>query len=40
MWLELQKRDRTIPSLYDHWILGKEAVPPQLRWSVIRNVLH
>jgi hypothetical protein len=40
IWLELKKRDRTIQSLYDHWILGKNAVPPQPRWSIMRNVLH
>jgi Na+/H+-dicarboxylate symporter/ABC-type amino acid transport substrate-binding protein len=40
LWLELKKRDRTIQSLYDYWILGKNAVPPQPRWSVVRNVLH
>jgi Na+/H+-dicarboxylate symporter/ABC-type amino acid transport substrate-binding protein len=40
VWLELKKRDRTIETLYDYWILGKNAVPRQPHWSVIRNVLH
>jgi Na+/H+-dicarboxylate symporter/ABC-type amino acid transport substrate-binding protein len=40
VWLELKKRDGTIEALYDYWILGKNAVPKQPRWSVIRNVLH
>jgi ABC-type amino acid transport substrate-binding protein len=40
LWLELKKRDRTIPSLYDYWIQGKNAVPPKPRWSIIRDVLH
>jgi Na+/H+-dicarboxylate symporter len=40
LWIELKKEDRTIPLLYDYWILGKNAVPKQPRWSVIRNVLH
>jgi ABC-type amino acid transport substrate-binding protein len=40
IWIELKKRDRTIDALYDYWILGKNAVPKQPRWSVIRNVLH
>jgi Na+/H+-dicarboxylate symporter/ABC-type amino acid transport substrate-binding protein len=40
VWLELKKRDTTIETLYDYWILGKNAVPRQPRWSVIRNVLH
>ncbi len=39
-WIELKKQDKTIASLYDYWILGKNAVPKQPRWSVIRNVLH
>lgn len=40
VWIELKKKDKTIQSLYDYWILGKNAVPKQPRWSVIRNVLH
>ena len=40
LWLELKKEDRTIASLYDYWILGKNAVPTPPRWSVVRNVLH
>jgi ABC-type amino acid transport substrate-binding protein len=40
IWIELKKRDRTIDTLYDYWILGKNAVPKQPHWSVIRNVLH
>lgn len=39
-WIELKKKDKTIAALYDYWILGKNAVPKQPRWSVIRNVLH
>ena len=27
LWLELKKKDKTITSLYDYWILGKNAVP-------------
>jgi Na+/H+-dicarboxylate symporter/ABC-type amino acid transport substrate-binding protein len=40
VWIELKKRDRTIDTLYDYWILGRNAVPKQPHWSVIRNVLH
>ncbi|MDH3601197.1 MAG: cation:dicarboxylase symporter family transporter, partial [Candidatus Tectomicrobia bacterium] len=40
VWIELKKQDRTIASLYDYWILGKNAMPKQPRWSVIRNVFH
>ncbi len=39
-WIELKKRDGTIESLYDHWILGKTAERKQPRWSVIRDLLH
>jgi len=38
-WIELKKKDRTLAAFYDHWILGKYAVPKQPRWSVLRNVL-
>ncbi len=38
-WVDLQKKDRTIEHLYDHWILGKRATGKEPRWSVIRNVL-
>jgi hypothetical protein len=40
VWIELKKKDKTIASLYDYWILGKHAVPTPPRWSVVRNVLH
>jgi ABC-type amino acid transport substrate-binding protein len=40
LWIDLKKRDGTIQSLYDHWILGHNAAPPKKRWSVLRNVLH
>ena len=40
VWIELKKRDGTIDKLYDYWILGKNAVPKQPHWSVLRNVLH
>ena len=40
LWIALKQEDRTIPLLYDYWILGKNAVPKPPRWSVIRNVLH
>ena len=38
-WIDLKRKDRTIQSLYDYWILGKNAVPKAPRWSVMRNVL-
>jgi ABC-type amino acid transport substrate-binding protein len=39
-WLDLKRKDGTIGTLYDYWVLGRDAVPPSPRWSVIRNVLH
>lgn len=39
-WLVLKQKDQTIQTLYDYWVLGKNAVPKVPRWSVIRNVLH
>jgi hypothetical protein len=39
-WVELKRRDRTIDALYGHWILGKQAVKRQPRWSIMRNMLH
>ena len=39
-WVELKEKDGTIPSLYDYWILGRDAERATRRWSIIRNVLH
>ena len=38
-WLRLKREDQTLDQLYEHWILGAGAEPPQPRWSVIRDVL-
>jgi hypothetical protein len=40
LWIDLKKKDGTIQSLYDHWILGKDAKAKAPRWSILRNVLH
>ena len=40
LWIDLKKKDGTISTLYDHWILGKDARPPVKKWSIMRNVLH
>ena len=40
VWIELKKRDKTIDSLYDHWILGRGLERKEPRWSIVRNVLH
>ena len=39
-WISLKKMDGTVDTLYDYWILGKNATPVKPRWSVIRDVLH
>jgi Na+/H+-dicarboxylate symporter len=38
-WIDLKRRDGTIDKLYQHWILGRDARPPEPRWSIIRDVL-
>jgi len=40
LWIDLMRSEGVIARLHDHWILGRTAVPPSKRWSVIRNVLH
>ena len=39
-WLELKRKDGTLDSLYEYWVLGKNAVPARPRWSIIRDVLQ
>jgi ABC-type amino acid transport substrate-binding protein len=38
-WVKLKKKDKTIESIYNHWILGKAAKQKEPRWCVMRNVL-
>jgi len=38
-WIKLKKSGKDFPMLYNHWILGKDAVPKKPRWSIIRDVL-
>jgi Na+/H+-dicarboxylate symporter len=38
-WVRLKKKDKTIESIYNHWILGKAAKQKEPRWCVIRDVL-
>jgi ABC-type amino acid transport substrate-binding protein len=38
-WIELKRKDGTIPALYDHWILGRDAQARKPRWSLLRDVL-
>ena len=39
-WIEMKRRDGTLDTLYDHWILGKNVEKRAPRWSVVRNVFH
>ena len=39
-WIMIKKNGLEFPRLYDHWILGKDAVPKQPRWSIIRDVFN
>lgn len=38
-WIELKRKEGTIDSLYEYWMLGGAAKPSGPRWSVIRDVL-
>ena len=40
IWLTIRKKDGSIQSLYDYWVLGKKEHINSHRWSVIRDVLH
>lgn len=39
-WLELKKRDGTIGTVFEHWILGKGSAQKAPRWSIVRDILH
>ena len=39
-WIELKKASGAIDKLYNHWILGKDAIPYKPRWCIKNNVLH
>jgi Na+/H+-dicarboxylate symporter len=38
-WIDLKRKDGTVDSLYDYWMLGGASRPSEPRWSVIRDVL-
>jgi ABC-type amino acid transport substrate-binding protein len=40
LWLELKKKDMTLQTFYDYWILGKTVGKRQPRWSILHDVLH
>ena len=39
-WIDLKRKDGTLQQLYDYWVLGRNAVRPTPRWSIMRNVLQ
>jgi Na+/H+-dicarboxylate symporter/ABC-type amino acid transport substrate-binding protein len=39
-WLMAEKEYGNLEKKYDYWILGKNAVSTEPRWSVVRDVLH
>ena len=39
-WIELKRKDGTLDTLYNYWVLGQNATPRQPRWSIARDVLH
>jgi Na+/H+-dicarboxylate symporter/ABC-type amino acid transport substrate-binding protein len=39
-WIDLKKKDGTIQTLYERWILGRASEASTPRWSIIRDVLH
>jgi ABC-type amino acid transport substrate-binding protein len=38
-WIILKQASGQFDTLYNHWILGKDAEPRQPRWSIMHNVL-
>ncbi len=40
MRINLKQKDGAITNLYNYWILGQQQKEHELRWSIIRDVLH
>ena len=38
-WIDLKRKDGTIDSLYESWILGSASRSKEPRWSIILDVL-
>ena len=38
-WIVLKQSSGQFDTLYNHWILGKDAEPKTPRWSILRNIL-
>jgi len=39
-WIDLKRKDGTMETLYNYWVLGREVTRRQPRWSIIHDVLH
>jgi ABC-type amino acid transport substrate-binding protein len=39
-WIDLKRRNNTLPRLYDYWILGRSDSTARPRWSIIHDVLN
>jgi hypothetical protein len=39
-WIAMKQQDAVMDRIYNHWILGEDAVPYTPRWCIIRDVLH
>ena len=39
-WVDLKRKEGSVESLYDYWMLGGVAKSEEPRWSIIRDVLH
>ncbi len=38
-WIDLKRKDGTVDSLYEYWMLGGASRQRAPRWSIIRDVL-
>jgi len=38
-WIDLRRRDGTIGTAYDYWILGRNAESKGPRWNILTDVL-
>lgn len=39
-WVDLKRKEGSVDSLYDYWMLGGVIKSKEPRWSIIRDVLH
>jgi proton glutamate symport protein len=39
-WLDLKRQSGFTDQQYRYWVYGESPLPPEPRWSILRNVLH